>query len=143
MQGKEVLISLEKTKPFNSITFTVPGNPVPYLRMTQGQTKLMRIPDNRLNPAALKVKERIRRYLTYKDWVYVCASACKFDRAPKGKVIMDIKIYFASKVHADSDNIFKALSDGLFKNDKYVCGSMDFDYDTLNPRVEVKITETR
>lgn len=124
------------------VTFTISGNPVPYLRMTQGQTKLMRIPDNRISPAGLKIKERIRRYLTWKDWVY--ANAVKampyYDNSPKNKVYLDIMIYFESKVHGDADNIWKGIADAMFKSDKNVVGSFDFEFSKDNPRIEVKLT---
>jgi Holliday junction resolvase RusA-like endonuclease len=126
---------MEKVK----IEFTVPGNPVPYLRMTQGQIKLMRIPDHRLDTAALKVKERIRRYLTWKDWVCVRASGLQFDRSPKSKTRVDVMLYFASGKHGDGDNYFKGICDAIFTNDNKVVGSFDYAIDKENPRVEVSI----
>jgi hypothetical protein len=35
--------------------------------------------------------------------------------------------------------IFKTISDALFTTDKYVFGDFDFDYDPINPRVEVTL----
>jgi len=58
------------------------------------------------------------------------------------KARMDIKIYWNSKVHGDPENIFGSVADALFKNDKNLAGSFDFEYSKDGTaRVEVKITK--
>ena len=124
------------------ISFTVPGNPVGYLRMTQGQVRLMKIPDRDIRSAAtLKVKERIQRYLEYKRRVNLLAVKFQFDRKPKRKIYLDVTIWLASRCHFDPDNVRKVIQDGLFDQDRLVAGAVDFGYDATNPRVEVRIFE--
>lgn len=124
--------------------FTAPGDPVPYLRMTQGQVKLMRIPDQKMYPKGLRVKQRIRRYFEYKEYINLCVLSkhLKYDRSPKGKTILHTVIYFSNKKHGDPENIRKGIQDALFDQDRNVVGSVDFFYDSLNPRVEIEIIET-
>lgn len=123
------------------VQFVIDGHPVPYLRMTQGQVKLCRIPDWKLSPSQLKKKGQLIRYFEWKEYVDLCAIKAKveFDRAPKEKKFMDLVIFFKNKVHGDPDNIFKGIADALFSDDKYIAGSFDFFYDKENPRVEIKI----
>jgi hypothetical protein len=125
------------------VRFTVPGDPVPYLRMTQNQVKLMRIPDCRLRPDGLRIKQRIRAYLGYKDEVYRCSASRGIDRAPKKKVFMDVMIYFSTGRHGDPENIRKGIQDAIYTQDRMVAGSVDFDLDLMNPRVEVEIREEK
>ena len=116
------------------------GNPIPYLRMTQG---------SQWTKAAL-------RYSQWKAYARMClvdslqgipkdnALWCitKNNKAieyTKDKAEMQLKIFFANRAHADSDNIFKGIADALFVNDKFLSGSFDFGYDNENPRVEVFI----
>lgn len=121
--------------------FTVLGNPVPYKRMTQGQVKLMRIPYHKLRLASVKVVDGIKRYLDYKDIVRYSAIKEKFERAPKEKVYLHVMIYFKNKAHGDPENVRKGIQDALFEQDKYVAGSVDFDYDADNSRCEIVIEE--
>lgn len=116
------------------ISFTIRGDPVGAVRTTHGMKNF--------NP-------NYQRYLDYKDLVIAAFADqcdCKWAyRKPlttkKGhKVVMDLKIYHSNGVHPDADNVFKAIADALFKNDRYVAGSFDFDYDSSNPRVEVLIS---
>jgi hypothetical protein len=123
------------------IQFRVEGEAVPYTRMTQGQVKLMRIPDSRLDASAVKVKEKIRRYLRWKDWVYVHSGPFKFDRSPKTKTYLNVYVYFSNKKHADPENVRKGIQDALFNQDKLVAGSVDFGYDPEKPRCEIEIIE--
>jgi len=129
--------------------FTIPGilfgkkvNPVPYTRTTQRQ---------------MWVDKNYKRYQCWKGVVSGAFLAflkennidnkpylknwLQFKKPinPIKKFRMDIMIYFKDKKHADSDNVYKGISDSLFINDKYISGSMDFDYDKENPRVEVEI----
>ncbi len=127
------------TRKVPVLSFTVPGDPVPYLRMTQGQIRLMRIPDSSLSSKALAVKGRIRRYLAYKDLVAWQARGLEFDRRPKFKTYLHVMIYFRDRKHPDAENVRKGIQDALFKQDKYVAGSFDFGYDPKRPRCEVKI----
>lgn len=123
------------------IRFTIPGPPVPYLRMTQGQIRLMRIPDHKLRPDGLKVKDRIRRYLRYKEATLMIVAPFSFDRAPRNKVFLNVTCYFKNRKHPDPENVRKGISDAIFTQDKYVAGLIDFFYDQANPRVEVEIVE--
>lgn len=121
--------------------FTVPGHPVPYLRMTVGQTRLMKAKYHRLSPKLQKVYDQVKRYLDYKDAVAMIASVHKFDRSPKAKVHMTVKAYFKNNIRGDMDNIFKAIADAVYQNDKNLVGSFDYEFDTTCPRVECTITE--
>ncbi len=123
------------------IKFAVSGDPVPYLRITQGQMRLMRVPDQKLDDEKLKVKRSIEKYMTYKSAVYWAAVYENFQRKPKDKVFMNVVIYFSSGQHGDPDNIRKGIQDAVFENDNKVAGSVDFFYDPKNPRVEVEIFE--
>ena len=125
------------------VKFTILGDPVPYLRMTQGQIKLMRIPDNKTSAQGMKVKNRIRRYLDWKRWVHAnsCEAIPYMDRSPKTKIYLDLMIYFAGTKRGDMDNYYKGILDAIFDNDKNVCGCMDWDYDKDNPRCEIIIRE--
>ena len=125
------------------VRFTVPADPVPYLRMTQGQVKLMRIPDGRLRPDGLKIKQRIRSYLAYKDLVFKHSMGQEIDRAPRKKVFMDVMIYFSTRRHGDPENIRKGIQDAIYTQDRMVAGSVDFDLDLMNPRMEVEIREEK
>ncbi len=43
------------------------------------------------------------------------------------KMRMDIKIWWKSRQHGDPENIFGSIADALFKQDKNLAGSFDFD----------------
>lgn len=59
------------------------------------------------------------------------------------KVIVNLKIHWKDRTHADSDNVFKGIADALFMNDKYVVGSFDYDYsENKQGSVEVEIIFT-
>jgi len=128
-------------------------NAVPYLRMTSNELKLLRVPDHKIrSQSALRKKRAIERYLEWKVYVEQCCyytsqidgrkalkaeilSTVRQDR----KVQLDCMIYFANKRHGDPDNIRKSIQDAIFANDKYVVGSVDYQYARENPRVEVRI----
>ena len=124
-----------------SYKFIVPGDPIPYLRMTVGQARLMRAKYHRLSPKTQKVYDKVKRYLDYKDAVKLISLPHKFDRAPKEKVHMTVTAYFKNNVRGDMDNIFKGMADAIFNNDKNVIGAFDFFFDAANPRVECEILE--
>lgn len=131
-----------KDRPAIRITrFTIPGPPVGYLRMTQGQVKLMRIPRHKLTPQSVKVRDRIQRYFDYKELASFCGFRLKFDRSPKKRILLHAMIYFKDKKHPDPENVRKGIQDALFTSDKYVAGCYDFEYDPDNPRVEIEIVE--
>lgn len=46
---------------------------------------------------------------------------------PGYKAQMDLKIWWGSGVHGDPENVFGSIADALFKNDKYLAGSFDFE----------------
>lgn len=117
----------------------VKGTAVPYTRMTQGQVKLMRIPDHKLSPSGLKIKEKLRRYFDWKDFVNLHTLNLGIDKSPKEKVFLNVMVYYRDKKHADPENIRKGIQDAIFTNDKMVAGSVDFSYDYTNPRVEIEI----
>ena len=127
--------------------FVVPGHPVPYLRMTQGQTKLLKIPLSRLRPSGVALRNRIEKYFEWKSWVWshaMAAGAKAVLTGESGKVVnrrakLDVRIYFGSLHHGDPDNIRKGIQDALFEKDKFISGCVDFDYDKKNPRCIVKI----
>ena len=123
------------------IKFTVPGDPVGYLRMTQGDLKLLRIPLYKLRPENLRRRSQIERYQDYKKLVWLMSVNKGIDRNPKKKVLLRTMSYFANGRHPDAENCHKAVSDALFTNDKMVCGSFDFGYDPARPRVEVEIEQ--
>ena len=125
---------IEATSTGRIIKFVVPGAPVPYLRMTQGQVKLMRIPLHKINsPGALRIRERIQRALDYKEWVRAHTLGKQYDRAPKSKTVLNVMCYFSNKKHADPENVRKLIQDAIFNCDKFVAGSVDFSYDSGNP----------
>jgi|GEM_PF-1837817 len=145
-----------------TLRFVVPGNqesrtgnPVPYLRMTQNELTMIHVDDRRLKSnAQRKKKAMIRRYL---DWKRYVAQCCYYESEldgvsatsreigeflrQKGKMRVDCMVYFANKKHGDVGNIRKAVEDSLFENDKYVVGSVDYDYDSERPRTEVTVRE--
>lgn len=125
-----------------NITFVVHGDQIPYTRMTQGQVKLMKIPDHKITPEALKVKDKIRRYLVWKDFVRMHTLQLQFPRSPKEKIYLSVMVYFRNKKHADPENIRKGIQDAIFDQDKLVAGAVDFDYDEKNPRCEITISDT-
>lgn len=126
------------------INFTIESqgtNPIPYKRMTQGEVKMMRIPRHRVRPSHLAKWDGMKRYFDWKDYVELLAYKYKFNRSPKKKVFLNVMIYFKNKAHADPENVRKGIQDAIFTQDKYVAGSVDFDYDNNRPRCEVEIIE--
>ena len=59
----------------------------------------------------------------------------------KQKVRMDIFIRWKNHAHGDPENIYGSIADSLFKQDKYLAGSFDFDEQPTGAgEVDVKIT---
>ena len=80
------------------ITFTVPGRPVPAVRMTQ---------------RGKYVKPQAQRYLAYKDIVGWTASA-KIKTPMEGPVGIEIRVVWSGKGHkADIDNLTKGIMDAV------------------------------
>jgi hypothetical protein len=115
-----------------TIHFTIPGHPIGYTRTTQNTLW----------------EPRYLKYTAYKNAVI----AAFLDQVPgewghpkplttteEFRTEINLMIYFKNRRHCDPDNCFKAISDSLFKCDKYVSGDFDFDYDPINPRVEVTL----
>ena len=47
---------------------------------------------------------------------------------PEGfKARMDLKIWWRNDAHGDPENVFGSIADALFKNDKNLAGSFDFE----------------
>lgn len=122
--------------------FTVKGDPIGYLRMTQGQVGIMKIPAWKLTNNALQVRKRLKRYFDWKDYVNGHTYRKAINRSPKNKVFLNVMIYFSSGKHPDPGNIRKGIEDAIYDNDNKVAGSVDFDYDLTNPRCEIEIRET-
>ena len=108
-------------------------NPMGYARTTQ----------------AGKWNNTYKRYQAFKTSVvaaYCDKTGQKFRISTKPirdrkKYYVAIVCYFKSLVHADPDNVAKAINDSLFHNDKHVAGSYDYEYVTDDPRVEVSIRD--
>lgn len=79
------------------IEFTIPGRPVPAVRMTQ-RSKWK--------------NERAKKYLTYKGTVGWAAKAVRCPRF-KGRVRVDIDLYIQGGRIGDVDNYAKSILDGL------------------------------
>lgn len=96
-----------------AVVLTIPGRPVPAVRMTQGEAKLMRYGRPR-SEALQKKYDRIKRYLDYKDAIGIIGRT-KFKEPLKGKAQVQIGVYVSSGVVGDWDNYGKAACDGLNK----------------------------
>lgn len=78
------------------ITFTIPGRPVPAVRMTQRS----------------KWTKQSQRYLDYKGTVGWAAKAARCPRF-RGRVRVDIDLYIQGGRVGDVDNYTKSILDGL------------------------------
>lgn len=123
------------------IEFTIPFDPVPYLRMTQGEVKLMRIPRARIGRAFLSKWDRIHQYLQYKKQLALIGKKylTNFDLSKKMQMVCIF--YFRSGRHGDPDNCWKAIADALFHDDNRLVGCFDFFIDKENPQTEVTIVQ--
>lgn len=108
---------------------TVPGRPVPAVRMTQRS----------------KYKsEQAMRYLDYKNtvgWVALAAGV----KVIKGPVKLTTIFYFANKKLPDLDNLIKAISDGLnglaWEDDRQVVRIEAERRQDKEERAEIEISE--
>ncbi len=128
------------------IEFTVPGKPMAKLKMTGKQ---------HWTPKA-------RKYVAYKNHVQECiqpaliAAAIDLrERDPKkimkggrylkpiaknGKMSMQIFCHFEDETHPDPENVFGAIADAIFVNDKHLASKgWDFACGTPESKVEVTI----
>lgn len=117
------------------------GNPCPYIRVVGKALWL---------PAAKRYNawKKFVRGVFYKEYPKMLFGRIA-DERPLGtteetRTRMDIKIYWSSKVHADSDNVFKGIADSLFEDDKNLDGSFEAHYcPEKRGRVEVEITSIK
>ncbi len=101
--------------------------PVPALRFTRGQLKLIHIPDGKLTKQQLQFKNKVKRYLNFKTNMSWLAAAKRFTFPA-----FDVRITFVMPTpkkelwgHAhqetpDLDNLLKAVKDACCKNDKHI-----------------------
>jgi len=94
-----------------------------------------------------KYTKRYQRYNLYKQYIrasfnYYTDLAIRHDYQlyTTGFTILECDIYFKNKAHGDGVNVYKAIEDSLFYNDKYMCGKYAIGYDLKNPRVECILT---
>lgn len=110
-----------------SVSFTVPGRPVPAVRMTQRS----------------KYGPREQRYLAYKSVVGWSAKFAKLQLV-NGPVAVEVVFYFKNKRLPDVDNLLKAIMDGLNKvawcDDRQVVRSAGERRQGEPERAEVTIT---
>ena len=122
------------TLPYLAREFIIPLRPRPHIRSTMGDGLLFRIPENKLKPDSLKRKKQLERYNDYKlDLADYCHR--KRFKLPTGPmhVIFFLPMpkvwnrerkasmnYRPHMVMPDTDNLFKALSDGLLERDQEI-----------------------
>ena len=96
------------------IKLTIPGRPVPYVRMTQ---------------RGKYVKENAQRYLTYKDLIKYTAMSHRIGQIEAERIEVRVKVYLHGKTtpmgnDGDIDNYIKSALDSLngiaFKDDRQV-----------------------
>lgn len=101
--------------------------PVPALRLTRGQMKLIHALDGRLTKQQLQVKHKIKRYLAFKTSFAWLAASKRFT-FPES----DVKITFIMPTKEkerwgqphqfapDLDNLLKAVKDACCKRDEHI-----------------------
>ncbi|CAM3778088.1 RusA family crossover junction endodeoxyribonuclease [Alkalicoccus chagannorensis] len=91
------------------ITLTIPGKPVPAVRMTG---------------RGAHVKPNAKRYLDYKSSVGWLAKSQYKQPPMTANVAVNVTFYIHGKVRGDIDNLFKSVTDGLnkiiYKDDKQI-----------------------
>ena len=141
------------------ISFTIKGthegankNPQPKARFTHRQYRVRTRGGRRI--------EKVERYQEYLDHVRASfLDSCVKDgritrkefrdayyglgpkllKTGKRKVRMDIFITWGSDSHGDPENIFGAIADALFVDDKYLAGSFDYATEPGVPSVRCTI----
>ena len=125
------------------------GNPIPYLRMTQGSKwsdpavryhgwcdyvrRLYKEASGYVAP-----NERSRYTAKeYREMVHEFEPKKPIPGSPKGRTT--VTIYFGTENHADPDNVVKGINDALFENDKHIDVSTSHSCKNAEPRVEVTI----
>ena len=121
------------------IRITIPTPPIGYLRMTQGDVRLVRVASHKMILRNLSRWQQVHRYLAYKDAVSLMCRKFVAGVNLNDKITMDCCFYFANGAHPDPDNCWKAISDAIFCNDNKVVGSFDFAIDPENPRTEITL----
>lgn len=127
-------IKYERIKLPSKSTFTIPGKPVPKVRMTRYS----------------KWTDRAKAILSYQEYVAWCANAAKIPTYT-GDVILTVKICLGSRGRADLSNLIKAIEDGLeyggvVVNDKQIIGygaGTGFSLGWKEPQVMVTIEEAK
>lgn len=124
------------------------GNPLPYLRRTQGS--LWTPQAKRYDAWVQFLRQECGRLLKITPHFSTSAIGGKrinvvylhpFRLEVMQEAHMALTIHFASENHADPDNIFKGFADALFFNDKHLTGSFTFVHaPNKRGRVEVNIT---
>lgn len=119
------------------------GNPLPKAKLTKGQ----------------QWTEKAKRYVNWKGhvsaalidaargtelWPMIVRNIGLLGKPLTSKrhapVKMDLMIHWNGDKHADPENVFGSIADSLFKQDKYLKGSFDFQDGTDFFGVEVTIT---
>lgn len=91
------------------IAFTVPGRPMPAVRMTQ---------------KSMYVNKYAKRYLAYKRQVGWIAKAAAKGRPSENPIGVNLQLYIHGGNHGDIDNYAKSITDALnkiaYKDDKQI-----------------------
>lgn len=124
----------------DNIKFVIPFAPMPYKRLTRNEIQLIKMPAEEVGDALIKDWHKVQAYLKYKRDVFNISIKHDFPRSPSKKLYLHINLYFMNKKHGDPLNYWKAISDAIFKNDKYVAGSFDYYYDVNMTRAQVIIS---
>ncbi|MEF2278549.1 hypothetical protein V3W47_09550 [Deinococcus sp. YIM 134068] len=133
--------------PPQTITFVIPA--LKTLRRTGGQADPAASRTFKLvgyyTQGATPNRTRLGEYHTWKDHVRLHAPPPLLRLRPVdevSRVRLDVVCYFATRTHADPENVRKGIVDALFpRGDKWVYGSHDHPhYDPAHPRVEVTVT---
>lgn len=131
------------------VIFTVEGNPkdpkgnaVPKLKMTGRQHWTPKAQNYVAwkKTVASACSRELDRLGVYADW-YDRFAEVKPIQTGKEKIRMDIMIRWKNHAHGDPENIYGSLADAIFKQDKYLAGSFDFEEKPTGAgEVEIKIT---
>lgn len=104
------------------------GNPLPKLKMTGKQHWTPRA--KRYVAYKAQVERAFLGALSKEELEEANRNIVKYDRAiviPKGvKAYMSIMCTWKNEAHPDAENVFGAIADALFFNDKKLTGAFDF-----------------